>query len=303
MTLDSNAIITVDDFLTSSGSSRDEFSVAALKIYNGSSDATAATVGLADNTLTLIVTGGANAGTSTFDLTNASYDTISELITGIEALSKGWIVNRQCASAQTSSDLFSFSTTSVLLQANELTLNAFNSLLIEQIINSSSSWIENFCRRKFATQTHTEYYDGNNYIHLKLDNFPVTAHTSVALWDSQEQTVLETLTDNVDYEFYNEEGTIYKGSGWAKGTKNWRVIYTAGYSSSTMPEDLKQACMQLCNLLYNKRDKAGYNSETIGMYSVSYTSSANKLMGVGVPDSIIGMLAPYVRYDFSERTP
>lgn len=63
-----------------------------MQIRNTSSDLTRATVSVdvADQEMRLLVVGGANAGTNTFDLSNASYDTIGELITAIDALGSGW---------------------------------------------------------------------------------------------------------------------------------------------------------------------------------------------------------------------
>ncbi len=68
-----------------------------MQIRNTSSDLTRATVSIdvVDQEMRLVVTGGANAGTEPLDLTNASYDTIGELITAIDALGSGWDATAQ----------------------------------------------------------------------------------------------------------------------------------------------------------------------------------------------------------------
>lgn len=63
-------------------------------IHDGSASATAASATVASNVLTLAITGGANAGSDTFDLTAAANDTVSELVTLINALAKGFTATR-----------------------------------------------------------------------------------------------------------------------------------------------------------------------------------------------------------------
>lgn len=64
----------------------------AIKIKNTSSDAASATVtvDVSAKTIALTVAGGANASTSTTDLTGAPNDTLSELVAVIDALGNGW---------------------------------------------------------------------------------------------------------------------------------------------------------------------------------------------------------------------
>lgn len=60
----------------------------AVKIKNTSDDATRATVSISSTTMTLIVTGGSNAGTNTITLT--SFATLTLLIAQINTLGGGW---------------------------------------------------------------------------------------------------------------------------------------------------------------------------------------------------------------------
>jgi hypothetical protein len=69
-----------------------------IKLTNTAANKISAQAWVRSNTLNLRVVGGASAGTNTFDLTNASYDTLSELITGINLIS-GW--NATLASGRT----------------------------------------------------------------------------------------------------------------------------------------------------------------------------------------------------------
>lgn len=303
MSLDTNAIITVDELMGSMGLDRSNLSINMISIYNSSSDATAATVTKVGDTLNLTVVTGANAHNTDFDLANASYDTIAELIAAIEALSKGWIVNRLCQSAQASTDLWNVSV-SVLLVANEEVLTGFDTLALEEIINAVSTFAEGFCKRNFTSQAYTEYHNGHGKRRMRLNNFPVTAHTSVQSFDPYDNSVISTLTENDEYVMENTEGVIFKYSGWTKGFKNYLINYTAGYSSTTMPEDLKYAVKEMSKWLYNNRDKAGVASERIGRYAISYSTGKggkNSIMGLDIPLHIINLLAPYKKWDYPDE--
>jgi hypothetical protein len=53
-----------------------------------------------------------------------------------------------------------------------------------------------------------------------------------------------------------------------KGTRNVKVTYTAGYT--TVPEDIKQACMEMVALRLDERKRIGVSSQSIAGESVSY---------------------------------
>ena len=83
---------------------------AGIQVKNTVTDATRATadVDVSAQTLTLAVTGGTSASTESIDLSNASYDTLAELVAYINTLGNGW-------SAQiASSDLNSILSTELL---------------------------------------------------------------------------------------------------------------------------------------------------------------------------------------------
>lgn len=63
-------------------------------------------------------------------------------------------------------------------------------------------------------------------------------------------------------------GEIYSIEGFARGVFNWRVSYSAGYS--TFPNDLTQAICELAAATYYSREiNANTTSETIGAFSYS----------------------------------
>lgn len=62
----------------------------AMTLKNTASDASSATVEVLSNSLRIIVTGGASASDQSYDLTNASYDTIAEVVAAINSFGNGW---------------------------------------------------------------------------------------------------------------------------------------------------------------------------------------------------------------------
>ena len=294
--LKSNALLTVDELCSSINLSREDIKSACIKIYNPSAGATSATVSKSDNILNVTVIGGANAHNTNFDLTNVLYDTIGELITAIEALSKGWVINRLCSSSFNSADLYNIPATSVLLSTLELTLNGFNSLALEEIINSASAYIENYCNRKFVSTAYTEYYDGNNRSKLLLNQYPIISVTSIDRWEYLTQASIQTYTEHTDFEIYSDEGIIYKSMGWFKGHKAYKIVYTAGYATAAMPEDLKQGCKEICKLLWILKDKQGLKGDNDGVRNTNY----DKDLGVGIPKNVLEMLERYKKCDYTD---
>ena len=105
-TIDTYALLSLDDAKSYLGLTDDELQEDAFTIYNDESDsATAATVQLLNNTLTLVVTTGANAGPATYDLTAAANDTLGELTAAIITNDKGWVVTQHARDAIITTDL------------------------------------------------------------------------------------------------------------------------------------------------------------------------------------------------------
>lgn len=303
MTLKSNAILTVDELLTAMDKSRADFLAGFMSIYNSSADATGATITISGTTLTLVVTGGANAGTSTINLAHADYDTLGELVTAINALAKGWVANRLGASANVSADLESIGATSCLLVANKVPILGYSTSLLEYLINSATDFIEKYTRRSILQGARTEYYDiepGQKVINLM--NYPVKDSASILVyaWDYMTATALVTYAVNTDYALDLDRGSIYLAGGWPVGKQAVKVVYTAGWASADIPWDLKSACVNLCSLAYYRRNKPGIASESYGNYSVTFdlgdgAGGPEMQNGIAVPAVVMAMLKPYRR--------
>lgn len=178
------------------------------------------------------------------------------------------------------------------------------------IIPAVQAEMERYCGRVFDTASYTEYHDGCFANQLVLKNTPITALTSVALvgTDGTESTV-----DSTTYTYDADSGVVsFKrvsrglvtvddwgypenyGSGespnFGAGFRNVKVVYTAGYSSGTMPADLKMALYRLVDSAFkNVGQDRTLRSETLGSYS--YTAGG----GDGYTDLLVSVCAPFRR--------
>jgi len=84
--------------------------------------------------------------------------------------------------------------------------------------------------------------------------------------DSAEVGLEMPQVGEYDFEVDAKRGMIYSPFGFPAGIQNVYVSYTAGYTSSTIPEDLKLATMIIIKNIYQSRSE-----ESFGMtgYSVS----------------------------------
>ena len=190
MAVDTYALTSLEMCRAYLGWGTDDGTAPAFAIYHdGSNSRTGATVSVLGDTLTFLSTGGSTPPTYTVDLSNASYDTMTEVVTYINTKSsEGWSARQLGPTVATSTDLVDFAATSALLQANELTLMAVDNYMLEKLINGVTYWVEKYCGRKFVSQSHKEYHDGGG-AYLFLRNTPVTAVTALAIGSESVFTV------------------------------------------------------------------------------------------------------------------
>lgn len=172
------------------------------------------------------------------------------------------------------------------------------------MLGMASAMVRRHCGRDedtgFATAARTEFYSGTGGETIQLREYPVTTLTSVESKDDAD--AYTTLVAATDYRFTARTGLLYRkgtlhgrfadGTGWGpspcwvEGNDNFRVIYTAGYS--TIPADLVLAVCKLVDLMFAERKAGGaMQSESIGGYS--YTRATQEMKS----ESMAAMLAPF----------
>jgi len=140
---------------------------------------------------------------------------------------------------------------------------------INTLITMVSAVISDYCNRTFEDAAYTEYHNGNWNKTLNLKQYPVNSITSIHD-DVGLEYGSDTLIDSDDYATDMAAGIVeLLSSVFAKGVKNIKVVYNAGYT--TIPSGLEYWAVKLVAKAYSTRGKDGIDSEKIGTYSVTYS--------------------------------
>lgn len=143
--------------------------------------------------------------------------------------------------------------------------------VLDTLVAAVDGIVEDYCGRRFADTTYTDYFDGQlNQRRLLLPNYPIISVTSVH--DDTDRTFgSDTLVSADDYTFKTGEdsdGIIYfHATTLGRGMKNIKVVYRAGYA--TIPKPLARAADLIVASIYNRRKGAGRTSESLGNFSYS----------------------------------
>ena len=131
---------------------------------------------------------------------------------------------------------------------------------LEVLIETASTAVEDFCERRFLSQTHIETLRGKDSYRLILGEYPMTALTSVT-WE--DDTTGSTGTVDTSLLRFDESGIIefkrrgginagayYANLDWFDRSRLYTVTYVAGYSAAEMPGPIKHAvALQVTELL------------------------------------------------------
>ena len=88
------------------------------------------------------------------------------------------------------------------------------------------------------------------------------------------------------------EGGLYYASGWPAGNKNIPLTYVAGWTTATMPADLKQAVVLLAQFFYNKHqnDLTGIKSYSMGRLRIEYANEVAESGSSSIPIEVLNVL-------------
>lgn len=143
--------------------------------------------------------------------------------------------------------------------------------LLEDIINTVSQFIENYCNRYFISSEREEYYSGDSLKYLSLKAYPITDVDTLKI--NETEISARTITTGSGYVIISDRGLLYYSGKFTEGVENIYVKYTGGYS--TLPSDLVTACWDLCGILWTYRTKGDLKYEKIGDYA--YARPAEKI--------------------------
>lgn len=186
MSLDSHALTSVAEVLAYIGEDAERD---ALWLYFTSGTNT---VQVNDNSLVLV---DADNGTTTIDLTAAANNTLTELVTVINAVT-GWECGLIYHGSADSSDLVITGAVDAEGEENEQTLKIKDNYLIERLIERATDFIERYCERLFNSRDYSqEVYYGKGYNRLILEQYPVTTVSRLAYGRANSFNIRNTSTD------------------------------------------------------------------------------------------------------------
>lgn len=200
-TLDSFALVSLEDVKDHLGLTADDLTEDAFSIYHDEGDsATACTVAIAANVLTIVVTGGADAASYTFNLESAGNLTIGLLLATIAAqaaIGDNMIILQHARDDAVSTDLIDTVATSCFGSSNTQTLTFIDNCQIIEMINIVSDIIEFAADRHFKQRAYTEWQDSDEDGWVQLRNFPINWIDWVSASSAEVVKVKCTVTDAV----------------------------------------------------------------------------------------------------------
>lgn len=142
-----------------------------------------------------------------------------------------------------------FAKTYLKIPALETSLDS----LVEFWINVASQRIETEVNRKLKSQSYTHYFDGRNNNIILLQEFPVTAISSVAIDSTGSFTDPGTVVDSSGYKITdNQNSVVLLNEIFPRGFFNVKIVYTAGFAA--VPCDLENACLWIVSYYHKMRD-------------------------------------------------
>ena len=148
----------------------------AFTIYHDEDGVTSATVQVTATAVDLVT----NLGTDSFDITTAAYDTLTELVTGINALgATGWVAELLGPAAAASTDLELTGAINTFGTSNMQYMQISADWIIDELVDQVSDMVESYLDNNILSRSYVEYFDGG-HSEYALAYKPVTAISRVA---------------------------------------------------------------------------------------------------------------------------
>lgn len=175
--------------------------------------------------------------------------------------------------------------------------------VLEDMIDSASEAIEQYCRLKFALSQRTEYHDGDGGSKFFTKVRPITDATGTLLETPTAATITvwvdtdraygdDYKVDNEDLIVWPAEGKIgYDGGNFTEGDKSIKVTYYSGYA--TIPTDVQEAAKMLVQDWWIFRSYR-QQSELGGEGPLPWDLGGS---GARLPGKVRALLSPYVRHE------
>ena len=150
---------------------------------------------------------------------------------------------------------------------------------LENFVNSVSQYMNTYTDRNLKEKTFTEYYDGDNSDTIFTKNYPIASSTaSVDIYiDTDRSYGSDTKVTSTNIVIYSDDGKIVlDGDIFTYSPQSTKIIYTAGYSAASMPEDLQLVCKKIIAKLWEERQRGSEGKTTISIANGSSTYDIDK---------------------------
>lgn len=182
--------------------------------------------------------------------------------------------------ALTADALVSFSEAQDIIDMSDQTLTAAETITLERIVERASKRLSQAIGTealKQAPSDVTEDYDGSGFDFLVLRRFPDVVITTIHV-DQNQDFLASSLVSPDDFVVDSDWGIVRLKSSqgifptglFPRGALNVRVVYNGGFL--VVPEDLKEACLQLVAISWGKVKHGAYGitSEAHGGLSMAW---------------------------------
>lgn len=179
---------------------------------------------------------------------------------------------------------------------------------LNQVVDAANDIISRWCDRTFESTSYTEDLDGTGTPVLPLRHYPIIGNPTSVNVDGNRDFIAATLLTIDDDYVIDEDGvtgilrTVAGVSSWGlaepvwpRGTKNVRVVYTAGYA--TIPDGLVHIATQYAAFLYRNRGTMGPMAVNVGGVSVRWDSLSPGVTVDMLPDVFKNALSVWRRMD------
>lgn len=164
--------------------------------------------------------------------------------------------------------------------------------ILNQLITSSSAWVEREIGGDLIAASFTETLDGDGGTRMRLKHshswrpgFPTTTVTLVKV-DGETISARPAVTStdtNPDGWLYRDDGVDLVGFRFTKGKANVVITYTAGFDAC--PADIEQAVLEHIAIRYSDRSRAGLASMSSAGESASFSNAGSLAFISGVLDT------------------
>lgn len=149
--------------------------------------------------------------------------------------------------------------------------NTANDSLLNDLIDSCSSYIETWLNRTILQANYSEDYCGYGTNVISVANYPIVSVSSVTV-NGVAQKILPFSDYNSTGIKFIDRRIIAQNFFFPRGISNISINYAAGFAA--VPADIKQACNELVALRYKngRGERLGVSSKSLAGETVSFFS-------------------------------